>query len=134
MSEKVCPILQAGRMISLISSHGTYPVSGEVKVSARILYELPASCLREKCEWYENGCPAHPPVPLKKQIITLYRGEPIGKRPELPGGSKVTKDECLRIGGHCFERDDYATLTMPLFITKLASTVAIEKRGSISHP
>lgn len=59
--EKLCPILQAGKMIARASSLSNQcPIRGEAKVSVSISYEMSSECMRENCEWYLNGCPAHP--------------------------------------------------------------------------
>jgi len=57
---KVCPILQAGAMMTVISTHtGSYPVAGEVKLHA-FFRHLDTGCIKKSCEWYMKGCPAHP--------------------------------------------------------------------------
>lgn len=56
---KICPILMAGTMLNNIC---------EINVS--LYYESPR-CMREKCEWFENGCPAHPKVELEYKLGTI---------------------------------------------------------------
>lgn len=51
MADKICPILMAGTMISNI-----YRVGPK---EHHLFYES-VRCMGEKCEWFENGCPAHP--------------------------------------------------------------------------
>ena len=57
--EKVCPILQAGRMLKNLSTRRSYGVKGDADFNAEAGHET-SSCLKEQCEWYENGCPAYP--------------------------------------------------------------------------
>ena len=57
---KVCPILQAGRMLfGLGTRNGGHSVKGDVEFSARTNYNMTSHCMTEECEWFENGCPAH---------------------------------------------------------------------------
>lgn len=60
MSDKICPILQAGRMMGGISTISYSSVRGEVNLQAHMTYDQTSFCLKEECEWFEHGCPAHP--------------------------------------------------------------------------
>ena len=65
MADKICPILMAGTMIANIE---------QIAVRDFPLYSLyyePPYCRREKCEWFENGCPAHPKVELEYKLGTI---------------------------------------------------------------
>jgi hypothetical protein len=53
----ICPILQAGVMVKRLESHAE--VLGQVKFDARLVQDV-AFCMKENCEWYKKGCPAHP--------------------------------------------------------------------------
>ena len=50
---KICPILMAGAMITEIHTQTGHTTTHNV------LHE-PALCIGDKCEWFKNGCPAHP--------------------------------------------------------------------------
>lgn len=51
MADKICPILMAGTMMANI-----YAI--EAKDTDR--YYESVRCMQESCEWFDNGCPAHP--------------------------------------------------------------------------
>ena len=51
MADKICPILMAGTMISNIYAS---------RAKGTHLYYESVRCMGGKCEWFENGCPAHP--------------------------------------------------------------------------
>ena len=42
-----CPILAAGSLVGSVEGEELWEV-----------YQV--ECIREACEWFENGCPAHP--------------------------------------------------------------------------
>jgi len=50
---KICPILMAGAMIDEIHTQTDHTTVHRV-------YHDSVLCLGDKCEWYDNGCPAHP--------------------------------------------------------------------------
>lgn len=52
---KICPILMAGAMVRCIDSDVERPTRYH-------LFHEPVICLGDKCEWFDNGCPAHPSV------------------------------------------------------------------------
>ena len=60
MELKWCPILAAGNPIRDLS-YFEEAACAEGILEARIEhYQRLAGCQKERCEWYENGCPAHP--------------------------------------------------------------------------
>lgn len=55
-----CPILKAGTMITSVGTRSQqYAFHGDCQFTASISHEQP-ECMKEKCEWFEKGCPAHP--------------------------------------------------------------------------
>ena len=64
MADKICPILMAGTMISNIYAIRTK--------DTHLFYES-VQCMREKCEWFENGCPAYSHAEYSK--FALRRNE-----------------------------------------------------------
>jgi len=56
---KWCPILKAGTLLVALSSTSNYPIAGEIKLPYVNAIMGDAQCVGNKCEWYENGCPAH---------------------------------------------------------------------------
>jgi len=50
---KICPILMAGAMIDEIHTQTDHTTVHRV-------YHDSVLCLGDKCEWFDNGCPAHP--------------------------------------------------------------------------
>ena len=60
MTDKICPILMAGTMISNIYA---------IRAKDTHLYYESVRCMGGKCEWFENGCPAHPHPDLKPKEV-----------------------------------------------------------------
>jgi hypothetical protein len=56
---KECPILKAGAMLTWVSTRGGGSVQGDSQFSACISTK-DCQCIKDKCEWYQHGCPAHP--------------------------------------------------------------------------
>lgn len=63
MADKICPILMAGTMISNI-----YAFEAKGIKDTHLFYES-VRCMGEKCEWFDNGCPAHPHPDLKPKEV-----------------------------------------------------------------
>ena len=63
MADKICPILMAGTMISNI-----YAIKTKGIRDTHLYYES-VRCMGEKCEWFDNGCPAYPHPDLKPREV-----------------------------------------------------------------
>lgn len=55
---KYCPILKAGTMIKSYEKSFSIGPSMDSTRHNDIKSDS-AECIREQCEWYKNGCPAH---------------------------------------------------------------------------
>ena len=56
---KLCPILAAGRGDYYIRPSNEY---GGTNLYLRMQDERGCECLRDACEWFGHGCPAHPRI------------------------------------------------------------------------
>jgi hypothetical protein len=65
-----CPILQAGRMLSELSSSGGVLVKGDMQGTLLTRHES-SDCMTVQCEWYKRGCPAYPDWKSRKSEIKL---------------------------------------------------------------
>lgn len=59
---KICPILMAGTMLRCTDSVTRRPTRYQP-------YFKPVLCLGDMCEWFDNGCPAHPRPGLPKFVL-----------------------------------------------------------------
>jgi len=57
---RICPILQAGRMMSGLGIRSSMEIQGDTQFSASVHYDKTSFCMGKDCEWFEHGCPAHP--------------------------------------------------------------------------
>jgi hypothetical protein len=58
---KKCPILQAGLMLNgIMVKTSSVSVSSYSEMTHRFTENHPPTCMKSGCEWYKNGCPAHP--------------------------------------------------------------------------
>ena len=64
---KICPILMAGAMIYEIHTETDHTMIHKV-------HHDPIRCIGDMCEWFDNGCPAHPRmnVELGQKDVRLW--------------------------------------------------------------
>ncbi len=52
--EKICPILQAGKMISCLTTTSGVHVKGDIQGYLNVLYDKDVSCMKENCTWWND--------------------------------------------------------------------------------
>ncbi len=62
---KICPILMAGATSTYF---GTSNPTTQAAISATWF------CIGDKCEWFDNGCPAHPRLEFEPGSISSFHG------------------------------------------------------------
>lgn len=121
MSDKICPILMAGTMISNIDVI-------EVMKGHHLYYES-VRCMGEKCEWFENGCPAHPHAEYPK--LALRRNELLVKL----RANQISRSEAIELNDILVEEqrvaqergDTSALVVIGLGLALLASKLGTSK-------
>ncbi len=87
-----CPILQAGSNLYSVFFHGNQE-RGQIEIA----YNREADCLAGECEWFNNGCPAHPGSEEQKQIKEL--AELIHRALQTPGFHNcIPSEDCIQAG------------------------------------
>ena len=61
----ICPILQSGLMLKAVTLR-RYGGGVYSEYHAPLQAEKSAECMGDECEWYQQGCPAHPAKKSKK--------------------------------------------------------------------
>ena len=56
----LCPILKAGTMLDRLVGEQFIGQQDMVRSVPLITYHSSAKCMKDECEWWENGCPAYP--------------------------------------------------------------------------
>lgn len=88
---KICPILMAGAMIYEIHTQTDHTTRHKV-------YHDSVLCLGDKCEWFDNGCPAHPRLDPKfvlrrDELLVKFKANEISRSEAIELNDILVKEQ-----------------------------------------